>query len=368
MAKSAADRAEARLRQLCSLGVGRETVILSLLKELDLVIPSCSGNVYLADENGGLANLYSDTANPVLQRLYLEEVYCKREKGYSFPQRIKNGSGVRDSEEIMASLGSDLKAWRRSDHYNLTFRPLGKDFALELVVRDQCKVPGLALLYLQRGFGERWFSPAEKRRLLGLERFLALAFARPSDLGGPLTDSGRAGLIVCNTNGKVLYSSSQGRQLLFLATYPRVGPGIDFSGVDVLPAPLVQICRDLDRIFLDDLSASAPAYSCRNVWGGFTFRAHWLEGAGSCSGLIGITVSHQEPLPVRLAQSIEHFRLSRRQAEVCLLMATGVSIERVAERLGISKHTAVAHGRGVYAELDVHNRAELVTKLLAAAA
>jgi DNA-binding CsgD family transcriptional regulator len=146
------------------------------------------------------------------------------------------------------------------------------------------------------------------------------------------------------------------------------GLEFDFSGTDALPSPLVQLCRDLDRVFLNDLSASAPAYSCRNVWGGFSFRAHWLEGAGSSSGLIGITISHQEPLPVRLAQSIEHFRLSRRQAEVCLLMAMGASIERVAERLGISKHTAVAHGRGVYAELDVHNRAELVTKLLAVAA
>jgi DNA-binding CsgD family transcriptional regulator len=368
MAKSAADRAEARVRQLCSLGLGREAVVSALLKELHMVIPSCSGNVYLADEKGGLANLYSDTMSPVLQSLYLEEIYCKREKGYSFPERIKSGSGVRDSEEIMVSLGSDLKAWRRSDHYNLTFRPLGRDFALELVVRDRCRVPGLALLYLHRGPSERWFSPAEKRRLLGLEGFLALAFARSSDNEGPLIDSGRTGLIVCSRDGEVLHFSSQGRRLLFLATYPRVAPGIDFSGVDALPAPLVQLCRDLTRIFHDDLSASAPAYSCRNVWGGFTFRAQWLEGAGSSSGFIAITISHQEPLLVRLAQSIDHFRLSRRQAEVCLLIATGASIERVAERLGISKHTVVAHGRGVYAELEVHNRAELVTKLLAVAA
>lgn len=368
MAKSAAVHAEVRLKQLCSLGLRSETIIPALLREIHLVIPSCSGSVYLADEGGGLANLYSDSATPALQRLYLEEIYCKREPGYAFPNAIRTGSGVRDSEEIMVSLGSDLKAWRRSDHYNLTFRPHGRDFALELVVRDQWHERGLALLYLHRGPGERWFSPEEKRRLLGLEAFLALAFARSSDIEAPLTDSGRIGLIICNTDGRVLHFSSQGRRLLFLATYPRVAPGTDFSGVDALPPPVVQLCRDLARIFLDDPSASAPAYSCRNVWGGFTFHAHWLEGAGSRSGLIGITISHQEPLPIRLTQNIEHFRLSRRQAEVCLQMATGASIDRIAERLGISKHTAVAHGRCVYAELDVHNRAELVTKLLAVAA
>ncbi len=30
----------------------------------------------------------------------------------------------------------------------------------------------------------------------------------------------------------------------------------------------------------------------------------------------------------------------------------------------ISKHTAIAHGRWIYNKLDVHNRAELVSKLL----
>ena len=46
-------------------------------------------------------------------------------------------------------------------------------------------------------------------------------------------------------------------------------------------------------------------------------------------------------------------------------MATGASTETVAERLGISRGTAVAHAREVYNKLDVHNRSELLTRLLA---
>ena len=34
------------------------------------------------------------------------------------------------------------------------------------------------------------------------------------------------------------------------------------------------------------------------------------------------------------------------------------------KRLGISRHTAIAHGRWIYHKLDVHNRAELVNRLL----
>ncbi len=56
--------------------------------------------------------------------------------------------------------------------------------------------------------------------------------------------------------------------------------------------------------------------------------------------------------------------LNSREAEVCLHMANGASNEAIADRLGISKHTAITHGRWIYTKLDVHNRAELVSKLL----
>ena len=169
---------------------------------------------------------------------------------------------------------------------------------------------------------------------------------------------------MANTEGRLIHFSSEGRRLLFLATHPRVAPNTDYSRVDMLPVPLVRLCNDLARVFTDNPSASAPVYCCRNVWGVFTFHAQWLEGPEAVAGLIGITISHQEPMPIRLMRSIERLSLSPRRAEVCLLMANGASIEKIAERLGISKHTAIAHGPWIYNKLDVHNRSELVSKLL----
>jgi len=61
---------------------------------------------------------------------------------------------------------------------------------------------------------------------------------------------------------------------------------------------------------------------------------------------------------------VEKLPLSRRQAEVCVLLATGASNEKVAERLGISKLTAIEHARWIYNKLDVHSRGELVSKIL----
>jgi DNA-binding CsgD family transcriptional regulator len=47
-------------------------------------------------------------------------------------------------------------------------------------------------------------------------------------------------------------------------------------------------------------------------------------------------------------------------------MAMGCSYDQIAQKLGISKHTAIAHSRWIYNKLDVHNRAELINKLLCA--
>ena len=366
MVKSTAARAEARFKQLCSLGLGAEAVMPALLKALHSLIPARGGSIWLADAKGALANRFFDCNTPAQDRLYFAELYSRtREVGYTFVDLMRAHSGVRDTEEISASIGSDMRAWRRSDHYNLMCRPQGLDFALRLVIREHPCRRGVGLLYVYRGLGDRWFSTEEKRRLALLESFLAHALTAPTKSDMPVADSGRRGLVVANSEGRPLHFSAEGRRLLHMATHPRVAPDTDFSQIDMLPTPLTRLCNDLTRIFADDQCGAAPSYHCRNVWGAFTFHAQWIGDIELGSGLIGITISHQEPLSIRLMRSIEHLSLSPRRAEVCSLMANGASVGDIAKRLGISMHTAVAHSRWIYDKLNVHTRTELLSKLLA---
>jgi DNA-binding CsgD family transcriptional regulator len=46
-------------------------------------------------------------------------------------------------------------------------------------------------------------------------------------------------------------------------------------------------------------------------------------------------------------------------------MASGLSYREIAQRLDISRHTAIAHSRWIHANLNVCNRTELVNRLLA---
>jgi DNA-binding CsgD family transcriptional regulator len=278
--------------------------------------------------------------------------------GYSFSASLRQAS-VHGPEQLITV---DLRTFRRSEFYNIIFRALGYDDFIRLVVRDAG--PALGAVSLHRSLGDPPFTLEDKRRLTGLESFLAHALTDSGASGAALVESGTPGLIIADPAGKPIYSSAEGRRLLLLATHPHTKPSAAMRRTAALPPALVRLCRNLGRVFSGDSSASAPVHHHRNVWGGFSFRAHWLEAAGPGARLIGITISHREPLPVKLMRNLKPLPLSRRQSEVCLLMAMGSSYDQIAQRLGISKHTAIAHGRWIYDKLDVHNRAELVSRLL----
>jgi DNA-binding NarL/FixJ family response regulator len=54
--------------------------------------------------------------------------------------------------------------------------------------------------------------------------------------------------------------------------------------------------------------------------------------------------------------------LTPRQLEVLRMIVYGDSIQNVANKLGISYHTAASHVRGIYEKLGVSNRAEVAAK------
>lgn len=60
--------------------------------------------------------------------------------------------------------------------------------------------------------------------------------------------------------------------------------------------------------------------------------------------------------------------LSARQREVVLLVAEGLSVARVADRLGVSQHTVRNHLKAVFKKLGVHSQVELVARVSGRAA
>jgi DNA-binding CsgD family transcriptional regulator len=356
-------RAQAHIKQLCCLGLGGEAVIPAVLRELHALIPSHGNQFMWATDDLQLANLYCEIPDIVdVGPLYLEKFYNRDDReigGFSDTLRRLHGVDTRDE-----ALTIDLRDYYNGDLYNLVLRPLRADDFLRLVVREGGKPIGAVVLY--RDAKAPPFRPADARHLAALEPFIAHALTKQPNIEMTLVESGETGLIIANGAGRLVYLSPEGRRLLFLATHPQLNGTSAPEGL-ALPSPVARIWRSLTAIFAGDEDASAPVYQHTNSWGGFTFRAYRLDPADTASSsLIGIAVSRQEPLQLQLMQHIRNLPLSSRQAEICLLMASGLTYRQIAERLHISQHTAIGHSRWIYDSLNVSNRTELVNKLLEA--
>ena len=368
MARSAVTGATARFKQLCCLGVRGEQVMPALLDELHTIVPFAGCTVFFVDTQLRVTNSYREETAPRTIALYMQEFHGRRgrELGGAFPDAIHRQFGVEDSTDALQPVGIGMDAFWRSAFFNEIHRPFAHDWFLRLMIRGEGgrgRALGSITLYRPRGQG--LWSADEKRRFAALEPFLATAFAADDHNEPPTAESEADALIIADRDGRPQNFSVGARELLFLATHPRITSDADYSRIDQLPPQVSELCRNLARLSAGDGSAAPPTLWLRNTWGTFAFKAHWLEGGDASAGLIGIAIRRREPLPIRIVRRVGELDLGWRQAQVCVLLANGHSHEAIADRLGISRHTAITHGRWIYNKLDVHNRTELVTKLLA---
>lgn len=362
---SSVDRAEARIRQLCCLGLGGEVIMPALLRELHQLIPSYGNCFFWADDNARLVDMYDEQALCVsLLPEYLDHYYNRRDKEVhrGFTYALRHYRGVIGNEEFFTVDTSTMLA---SDFYNCIMRPQHNRYFIKLYVREAGKP--LGMLQMHRDCNERPFDSRDRLRLARMQPYLAHALAPcPQGEIDEWVDSGESGLIITDRLGRPVSFSPMSRRLLHLASNRRTQANARRIPHVRLPRVLESICGNLTEIFAGDTTAESPTVIHRNAWGVFIFRAYWLDSATPGDGRIGITVSRQTPLALGLLQGARRMPLSHRQSEVAVLLAAGLSKQQTADRLGVSLHTVIAHGRWVYDRLGVHDRGALRTRLLRA--
>ncbi|MGH8503383.1 MAG: helix-turn-helix transcriptional regulator [Gammaproteobacteria bacterium] len=368
-------RAETRIKKLCCLGLPSESIMPTLMAQMHSVIPCYANNFFWIDGHGDVGNVYHenfDEVAPVLPH-YLSE-FCNRREGEvlpSFTEAIQRERGVTTIEE---SLRVDKRTYRRHDYYNQIIRPVHYQDSMRLVVREGDRAVGVWIVH--RDLEEGRFTMQDKRKLAAMAPFIAHAVSASAadELDVSRAKDGDSALIVVDRQARVQFMSPEAHRLLFLATHPQVSAKTFPApyAQTTLPDGVLQLCRNLVSAFEGKQPAACPpVWRHQNPWGGFSFRAYWLNGSGLNGGspepsnLIGITIQHEAPLAVKLIAKLEQFPLSRRQMDICLLVAANHSHFEIARRMGMSEHTVVTHIRRIYGKLDVHNKTELLNKLLA---
>lgn len=373
-------RSVARFKQLCCLGLPGQIAMPALLGALHDVVPSYANIFFWSDAQGRVDNALFENLDEVqpLLPLYFSEYADKREREVvsSHAETFRSRRGVWSLEE---DLRVDRRTYHRHDFYQEFMRPSGYHDGLLALVCDGTRP--LGLVAIGRKPGEAEFRSRDKLRLAALLAYLGHALAAPADAPVRFTDGDDEGLLIVDERGRIRHQSAEARRLVFLVTHPIVVncSASHSAGRDLLHAGLSRLVRRLKSSTGDapnGVRDGPPVWRHHNAWGEFVFRAYWMDDAGTASAeagagvspersrLIGISVRHREPLVLGLLRRMDGMVLSPRQREIGLLLAQGASFAEVARRLGVSERTAQAHTRALYDKLDVHNRAELVNRLL----
>jgi DNA-binding CsgD family transcriptional regulator len=352
----------AHIRQLCCLGLGAEAIMTSVLKSLHDLIPSDSNAFFWVDENNEITNICAEKMLPPdVMRLYFREFYDYKVGGF---RSIISQTARRERRIDRANRDA---GFYQSDYYNLVWREhLNAHHAMYAVIEDQGTRIGQLSLY--RSAREKAFSDGDENLLAQVMRYIAHGTAAcPQPRTGPMEffDTPKMGLIVLNARGETQHLSGEGKRLLFLASHAAVSRQTLLDEEDDrLPPALKQITQYLQSIF-NGHSAPPPVWRIDNGWGRFVFRAFWLDAeCGTDSGLIGVTVQHQEPMPLKVLSKVKTMRLPDRQKQVILLLADGASRGRIAGELNVKPATVDYHFKRIYERLEVHNRNDLMNKIL----
>ncbi|MCX7098932.1 MAG: helix-turn-helix transcriptional regulator [Methylococcales bacterium] len=347
----------AYLRQLCCSGLPKEIVVPEFLRAVQKVLPS--GNNVLTVVDGqfnpvsfmlGFAVAELDETTPA--------VVCD----FFTPERMALAAAWFVHQPVLVDAGVFDEGFYMTDMYNLVFRRYDQHHVLWGLVGQHSKPLGLLGLYRPRQ--QKAFNKAEQALFSQLLPYVAHAMQVPMDNAIRYSEAGLSGMMVMDVQGEPLFISPEAKCLLALATQTPIAADARIKQARLLAA-VGQLCRNLDTVFRG-LAAAPPSWDYTAQNGRFIFRAYWLNqynnGPG---GLIGITIEHQEPALLKILRALQLLPLSPMQKEVCLLLAQGYSNEKIGERLHIKLTTVKDHVSKLFTKLDIHQREELLAKLLA---
>lgn len=372
MGSDSTDRkVELQLKQLCSLGLNSELFVPKLIEILWRHFRLSYAAFLWADEHGTLSNCYlvSPAGNlaPITE-LYLSEFHERREREvantFSEALRLELPTVYR----MARMLKVEALEYRRHDFFNLIWQPVDADIfnCLNVTVREPARTFGI--LQISRGFGQPQFKDCDERLLERLAPYVAHALSCSVAFQGPWVDSAERGLVILDREGKIEHLSPNARSLLLQAGNPHFNAPVNdpFGAMQSMERVLVRLRANLHALFQDGGLVEAPVFHLQNPWGRFSFRAYWLDPQRQDSGgRIGIIVQRQEPMALKLLRALETTNLSASERGVALLIANADSYADIARKLSISERTVVAHSQHIFAKLDVRNRKELLTTLLA---
>lgn len=361
---------EKYLQQICSLGMHWQVSMPTILDTLHGIVPSYANVYFATDSQGEVTNIYDEhpDAESVIP-VYTGQFFNRQEREVFVGWRpVQDFRTAVDFDHLMTV---DRSRFLRHGFYNEVLRPVGFFYGAHVNLRQGSSFKGYLQLKRKRSDGR--FSSTELRRIDRISRFIshtldAKAPEHEEALFSPEVSD--QGLVIANADGDIEHISRAARRMLYLSCSPSLpGLGRSVARIDTwrLPAPLVRLCKAVSAIAQNILVPEPPSYVTRNTWGEFRFHAYLLEPSRNdvSNPLIGLSISKYEPIAGRVLAAVEPFKLTTRQIQTCVLLAKGLTAAEIAARLGVRESTVISHRKEIYGRVNVKNRAELLSRLIA---
>lgn len=354
--KTKPSHALAHLRQICCSGLSREIAITEFLRSVPMLISSNSNTFSISDSS--LQPIYHLSGFDLSD---MAEVAPDIIADYHTPERQKRAIAWFSRHPIISDPRVMDESFYLTDMYNLIYRQFDMHHLLWVPIKLDAEKTGILGLYRQHS--QKPFDNNDKAQLMQLLRYVVHAYRAVSDVCIEFSQSGLSGMMILNAEGTILYQCPEAKRLLEQVRYPRLLT--DLRKQDRLMLKLAELCNNLRRIYRGQ-DAPPPSLLHTNLNGQFLFRAYWLDGSNcEAEGLIGVTIEHHQPLTQRILRAMRDLPLSPTQREVAFLLAQGLPFEQIGLRLHIKQTTVKDHVNKIYTKLDIHQRGELLPKLLA---
>jgi DNA-binding CsgD family transcriptional regulator len=362
------------LKTLCCLGLPPESAMVAVMPLLREIIPHGWARANLFEPNGTMGNGYS--GNP-------EAVAHNRERLPAFasdpasPVSLILGPAFR-AVGIGWGLHLQGRGYLESRHYREFEAPIDSCWILDAMIGESGR--SIALLQLTRPRIARPFAVDDVQRLDRLRPWLAHAFRRP--FSGNVHQEDKAAIAAAGLtllNGQLIVSSdmrlvyqTSGLELLLRIL---AGEPADYlrpqTVRDKLPSPVLKLLRQITGA-ANGTSNTPPRMQASTAYGVLTLDAKWLVPAGTLvadaardpkSCLIAVTIELHEHAIAHAARVLRESGATPTQTKVGIHLALGKTKPAIAEALGIQLSSVADLTRRLYQTLDVHNSAELGTKI-----
>jgi DNA-binding CsgD family transcriptional regulator len=362
------------LKTLCCLGLPPESAMVAVVPVLHEIIPHGWMRLCLIAPDATMTEAYAE--HPGTESLFRERMWRFMDDP-SAPASLWVPSFR--AKGIGWTLPFQGRDWLDSGWYREMEAPLDSCWIMDAMIGDAGRTFALAHLMLTRPRGARPFTADDVQQLDRVRPWIAHALRPQSSERGPadVDSSGiigravRSGQMILMPNANLVFQTPGVESLLRIlagepSNYTRHVPVRDR-----LPAPVLKLLRQIAGA-ANGTSNTPPRMRISTAYGVLTLEAKWLVPKGTLppdaardpkSCLIAVTIELHEHTIAYAARVLRENGATPVQTKVGIHLALGMTRPEIADEIGIQRSSVADHAKKLYQTLDVHNSAELATKI-----